>query len=274
MNNNFKKAIFGLKFALCCIFVICLISFSSVKTKAIEGENQEEVVCEHVEEILQGKPSTCVEKGLSTGVKCSVCDEILLAQEELPLGEHQYGEWEIVKEATEEEKGLRKKKCINCDEVVEEEFDYTPIEDNTPIEREEDPTPNEDEEEKYDIDKITSYIISLLISFLGSGSFWILFKGICSKWANKKDELLQSKLTELENANIISTEQKELIVNKFNDLTNNFNELTKQFEDVMQKNTELTEYIKSKIDLDEERKQQINELLNKLLPDIIDNKGE
>lgn len=257
MNKDLKKVIFGLKFALCCVFAICLISFSRIGTKAIEGENQEEQEHVHTEETLEEKQATCTEDGLTEGKKCSVCGEILQAQEVIAALGHEYGEWVVVKEATETENGLKEKVCSKCNDKIEEEIIYAV-----------------EEENKYDIDKITSYIISLLISLLGSGGFWILFKSILSKWTNKKDELLQSKLTELEQANIISTEQKELIISKFNDLTNNFNELTKQFEEVLGKNEELTEYIKSKIDIDEERKQQINELLNNLLPDIIDKKEE
>lgn len=262
MNKELKKVIFGLKFALCCVFAICLIGFSRVNTKAIEGENQEEQEHVHTEEILEEKQATCAEDGLTLGVKCSTCGEVLQAQEVINALGHDYGEWIITKEATETENGLKEKVCSRCNDKIEEEIIYA-ADDKVA-----------EEENKYDIDKITNYIISLLISLLGSGGFWILFKSILSKWTNKKDELLQSKLTELKQANVISTEQKDLILNKFNDLTNNFNELTKQFEEVLGKNEELTEYIKSKIDIDEERKQQINELLNNLLPDIIDKQEE
>lgn len=48
----------------------------------------ESIPAHHVEEILNKKDSTCSETGLTEGVKCSVCDEILVAQETIPLKPH------------------------------------------------------------------------------------------------------------------------------------------------------------------------------------------
>ena len=39
--------------------------------------------CEHQEEIVEGKAATCTETGLTDGKKCSVCQETLVAQEEI-----------------------------------------------------------------------------------------------------------------------------------------------------------------------------------------------
>ena len=44
----------------------------------------------HTEEILLGYYATCTEYGLSDGVKCSVCHEILVAQEVIPALGHEY----------------------------------------------------------------------------------------------------------------------------------------------------------------------------------------
>ena len=51
-----------------------------------------EAVHEHTEEIIPGKAATCTETGLTEGVKCSVCGEILVEQEELPALGHTAGE--------------------------------------------------------------------------------------------------------------------------------------------------------------------------------------
>ena len=50
----------------------------------------EEIVCEHVEEIIPGKEPTCTETGLTEGKKCSICGEITVAQEVIPALGHEY----------------------------------------------------------------------------------------------------------------------------------------------------------------------------------------
>ena len=42
----------------------------------------------HKKEFIAGKASTCTEKGLTDGKKCSVCGETLIAQEEIPALGH------------------------------------------------------------------------------------------------------------------------------------------------------------------------------------------
>ena len=54
----------------------------------------------HTEEAILGKDATCTETGLTDGKKCSVCGEILTAQEEIPAKGHDY------------EDG----KCLACDQ--------------------------------------------------------------------------------------------------------------------------------------------------------------
>ena len=56
-------------------------------------------ICDHVEETVAGTPATCVDAGLTDGVICSVCGEILTAQKEIPAtGVHTEV---VVKEGTE-----------------------------------------------------------------------------------------------------------------------------------------------------------------------------
>ncbi len=46
----------------------------------------------HTEETIPGKEPTCSEPGLTDGVKCDLCGEILTPQEEIPALDHSYGE--------------------------------------------------------------------------------------------------------------------------------------------------------------------------------------
>ncbi len=82
---------------------------------------QEEIPAGHKEEVVPGKPATCKETGLTDGVKCSVCGEILLAQEEIPFAAHTE---EVIpgKAATCQETGLTDGvKCSVCGEILMEQ---------------------------------------------------------------------------------------------------------------------------------------------------------
>ena len=71
----------------------------------------------HTEVEVEGKEATCTEAGKTAGKKCSVCGEVTVPQTDInPLG-HTYGEWKVVKEATETEEGLKERKCNNCNEL-------------------------------------------------------------------------------------------------------------------------------------------------------------
>ena len=72
----------------------------------------------HIEEIIPAVESTCTENGLTEGKKCSVCGEILIAQDEAPLKAHTE---EIIPavESTCTETGLTEgKKCSVCDSTL------------------------------------------------------------------------------------------------------------------------------------------------------------
>lgn len=73
---------------------------SGVRIRSCEcGENQSEAIPAngHVEENLSAKESTCTETGLTEGKKCSICGEILAAQQEVPLKAHA----EVIDEETD-----------------------------------------------------------------------------------------------------------------------------------------------------------------------------
>ena len=72
----------------------------------------------HTEEKIDSKPATCTKTGLTEGTKCSVCGEIIKAQEEIPALGHKEVKVEG-KPATCTEKGLTDgTKCSVCGEVV------------------------------------------------------------------------------------------------------------------------------------------------------------
>lgn len=91
-----------------------------------DKEVKEEIPAQgHTEEILEGKAATDTEPGLTEGKKCSVCGEILVKQEIIPIKEqtHEHRE-EILegKAATCIESGLTEgKKCADCGEILEEQ---------------------------------------------------------------------------------------------------------------------------------------------------------
>ncbi len=57
---------------------------------------------------------SCTASGLTAGSHCSVCGAVIVAQQIIPAPGHSFGEWEITKEATEEEEGLQKHTCTVC----------------------------------------------------------------------------------------------------------------------------------------------------------------
>ncbi len=72
----------------------------------------------HTEEVISGKSATCTETGLTKGKRCTVCNEILIAQEEIPALGHTE---EVLsgKSATCTETGLTEgKKCSVCGEIL------------------------------------------------------------------------------------------------------------------------------------------------------------
>ncbi|MBR4420265.1 MAG: hypothetical protein IKT32_05230, partial [Clostridia bacterium] len=74
----------------------------------------------HDEVIDEAVAANCVTVGLTEGSHCSRCGEVFVAQQELGLGDHSYGEWEIVTPTEGPNDGLQKKTCEHCGDIVEE----------------------------------------------------------------------------------------------------------------------------------------------------------
>ncbi len=85
---------------------------SETKTEEIAATGHTIVVDEAVE-------PTCTETGLTTGTHCSVCNEVLSPQEEIPALGHTEGEWEVLTAPTCTADGVVIKKCTVCTEVID-----------------------------------------------------------------------------------------------------------------------------------------------------------
>ena len=80
----------------------------------------------HTEEIVEGKDATCIETGLTDGVKCSVCGTVLTAQEVIPVVAHNYGEWVQTTAPTCTTAGLNTATCTVCGDTKEESVEVDP----------------------------------------------------------------------------------------------------------------------------------------------------
>ena len=69
----------------------------------------------HVEAVDPAKDATCTETGLTEGKHCSVCNAVLVKQDEVPALGHEYGAWYTVTEATYASDGLERRDCVRSD---------------------------------------------------------------------------------------------------------------------------------------------------------------
>ena len=84
---------------------------------------KENLCTEHSEEVIPGKAATCTETGLTEGKKCSICGEILVAQEEIPMIDHSYEA--VVTEPTCVAKGYTTYTCSCGDSYTADEVEPT-----------------------------------------------------------------------------------------------------------------------------------------------------
>jgi len=83
-------------------------------------EQQEIPKLAHTETTVAGVAATCTTTGLTEGKVCSVCNEEIVAQQEIPVLGHSFSDWIIDKEPTYEEEGKKSRVCTRCNEEEEE----------------------------------------------------------------------------------------------------------------------------------------------------------
>lgn len=80
--------------------------------------------CKHEKTEVQGaKEATCTEPGATGELVCLDCGVTVKENEVInPLG-HKFGDWEVIKEATQTEEGLAKRACVACGVEEEKELE-------------------------------------------------------------------------------------------------------------------------------------------------------
>lgn len=95
------------------LFVFLLLFFV-LFLSGCEIVNQ--LMCEHDYVVLEEKEATCKEAGFIKS-ECTKCQNI--KNETISKLSHEFTEWNIIKEATEKEDGLKQRTCLLCGELEE-----------------------------------------------------------------------------------------------------------------------------------------------------------
>ena len=73
----------------------------------------------HTEKVIPGQDSTCTEEGLTDGLICELCGEILAAQEKIPVSDHAWNEPEY-EWTTDDSAVTATRTCKNCNHTETE----------------------------------------------------------------------------------------------------------------------------------------------------------
>ncbi len=79
----------------------------------------------HKEVVKAGTPATCTKPGLTDGKWCEYCGEDIAKQEVIPVAEHTYGEWTVIKAATCAAVGTKEATCTVCKKKTTESIERT-----------------------------------------------------------------------------------------------------------------------------------------------------
>ncbi|MBQ9807078.1 MAG: hypothetical protein IJW49_11325 [Clostridia bacterium] len=121
------KTRFWILLTVCILMCACLLAFaacddgSNVPTgenSELDAEQESRDPCAngHTEAIDEGKLATCLEKGLTEGKHCAVCNTVLVAQTETAIADHSYKAWVETTPVTCEGKGIQIRSCSVCRE--------------------------------------------------------------------------------------------------------------------------------------------------------------
>jgi hypothetical protein len=80
---------------------------------------KETVIVSHVEIVVEGTAPTCVDVGYSDSSFCSRCGKTIKESENIPSLGHTAGEWVTEAEPSDYSSGLKAKKCIRCNEMMQ-----------------------------------------------------------------------------------------------------------------------------------------------------------
>ena len=90
------------------------VVYCSVCNAELSREQKTIPATGHTEVVDAAVAATCAKTGLTEGKHCSVCNDILVAQEEVAKIEHKWDEGKITKEATTEAEGEKTFTCTGC----------------------------------------------------------------------------------------------------------------------------------------------------------------
>ena len=96
----------------------------SEKPFSNQEEYQYQPALEHEGVTVKGYPSTCSKKGLTDGKICARCHKVLVQQLELPMLEHEFGNWLYTKNPTSQEEGEIRRVCSHCQITDTKKVEY------------------------------------------------------------------------------------------------------------------------------------------------------
>ena len=82
-----------------------------------ETRTEAEPMLPHTPVLLDGTPATCKDAGLTDGIKCSVCNTVLTAQQAIQVLHHTWGNPVVTKAPSCTEKGVATQTCSVCGET-------------------------------------------------------------------------------------------------------------------------------------------------------------
>ncbi|MBO5293702.1 MAG: hypothetical protein J6B71_00415 [Clostridia bacterium] len=133
-----KKILICITLTLCTLllFVSCKAEpqQSASDTTVTQGGNETALSDCHNGHTATVKPAvapTCTETGLTEGSYCSVCNEVLVEQKEIPATGHTDGGWVVRTDPTCVEKGVKDKVCAVCNSIIK--TTYIPPVDHTVV---------------------------------------------------------------------------------------------------------------------------------------------